>query len=213
MEKFQLFARPWWVNSLIIVPFAVYFLWRRRSLAFSGQQKLTLTIFALAFGFLEAAVVVYLRAAVGLLPGYLAGSQADVRQLSANYQQTQSISQVPHSLLMVEVLREAATMVMLVSVAFLGTPGKSTRERWAAFLWVFAVWDMTYYAGLWATVRWPPSLTAVDVLFLIPVPWIAQVWYPLLVSALTLIAIAALKTSARAQTSDQRVGSHEVQLN
>jgi hypothetical protein len=28
------------------------------------------------------------------------------------------------------------------------------------------------------------------VLFLIPVPWIAQVWFPLLVSLLTILAIA-----------------------
>jgi len=39
-----------------------------------------------------------------------------------------------------------------------------------------------------------------DVLFLIPVPWVAQVWFPLLVSALTVLAIAlsgAGKSSAQ----------------
>jgi hypothetical protein len=59
-----------------------------------------------------------------------------------------------------------------------------------AFLWLFAWWDLSYYAGLWATVRWPASLTDLDVLFLIPVPWVAQIWFPLLVSLLTLLAIA-----------------------
>jgi hypothetical protein len=50
---------------------------------------------------------------------------------------------------------------------------------------------MTYYAGLWATVRWPYSLLSPDVLFLIPVPWVAQVWFPLLVSALAILAVIA----------------------
>jgi hypothetical protein len=79
-------------------------------------------------------------------------------------------------------------MVMLISVTLLTVSRASA--RWAAFLWLFALWDIAYYAGLWATVRWPASLTDLDVLFLIPVPWIAQVWFPLLVSGLTLVAIA-----------------------
>jgi hypothetical protein len=79
-------------------------------------------------------------------------------------------------------------MVMLLSVALLSAAKPSS--RWAAFLWAFALWDIAYYAGLWATVRWPASLIDLDVLFLIPVPWVAQVWFPLLVSALTALAIA-----------------------
>jgi len=86
-------------------------------------------------------------------------------------------------------------MIMLVSVALLAA--SSTSARWAAFLWIFALWDIAYYAGLWATVRWPSSLTDLDVLFLIPVPWVAQVWFPLLVSALTVLAIA-LSSSGQA---------------
>ena len=177
---------------MILVPAAAYFLWRRRGLQLAWRQILTLTAFALAFGFVEGAVVVYLQAAAGLRPGYNAGTLADVRRLSTTYRQVQSLNQFPQALLSIEVVREAATMMMLVSVAMLAA--SRTRERWASFLWAFAVWDIAYYAGLWATVRWPSSLTDLDVLFLIPVPWIAQVWYPLLVSALTLLAVALSKT-------------------
>jgi hypothetical protein len=88
----------------------------------------------------------------------------------------------------IEVYREVATMIMLVSVALLAA--SMARARWAAFLWTFALWDLFYYLGLWATVRWPTSLKDLDVLFLIPVPWIAQVWFPVLVSILTLLVIA-----------------------
>jgi hypothetical protein len=191
MDRFQVFAHPWWVNLLIIVPGAGYFLWRRKGLQFPWRRALIISVFALAFGFVEASVVVYLRAAAGLLPGYQGGTLADVRRLSATYQQASPDNQLPQVLLGFEGLREAATMVMLVSVALLAA--SRARERLAFFLWAFAVWDISYYASLWATVRWPPSLKELDVLFLIPVPWVAQVWYPLLVSTLTLLAIASAR--------------------
>jgi len=187
MEKLQLWAQPWWVNLLVLIPFATYFAYRRQGLPLRWRQLITLTIFAAAFGFVEAAVVVYLRAAIGLLPGYM-GTFAELRRSSLSYTQASSLSQFPHSLLTIEVYREAATMVMLVGVALLSA--SRTSARWAAFLWVFALWDIAYYAGLWVTVRWPASLIDLDVLFLIPVPWIAQVWFPLLVSAATVVAIA-----------------------
>lgn len=144
-------------------------------------------LFGIAFGFGEAAVVVYLRAAVGLLPGY-GGTLSDVGTLSAGiYQQVQILAQLPPSLMAIELAREAATMIMLACIAILAV--KTLRERWAIFLWTFAVWDIFYYVGLWATVRWPLSLFTPDVLFLIPVPWLAQVWFPLLVSVLTMTVV------------------------
>lgn len=202
MQQSHAFAQPWWVNLLVIVPVFLYFLWRRKGLRLAWPQMLALSGFALAFGFVEAAVVVYLRAAVGLLPGYQQGTFADVRQLSSDYQQALSIAHFPHVLISIELLRETATIAMLVCVALLAARG--ARERWACFFWAFAVWDITYYAGLWSIVRWPSSLKTVDVLFLIPTPWIAQVWYPLLVSSLTLAAIA---TSVRSTVKTSAPGS------
>jgi hypothetical protein len=184
MEKLQVWAQPWWVNLLILIPFATHFAFRRKGTFLNRRQLVTLAIFACSFGFVEAAVVVYLRAATGLLH---MGSWSDLRS-SPGYEQATLLSQFPQSLLTIEIYREAATIIMLAAVALLAASRAS--GRWAAFLWVFALWDITYYAGLWATVRWPASLTDLDVLFLIPVPWIAQVWFPLLVSALTILAIA-----------------------
>lgn len=198
MESFQVFARPWWVNLLIVVPGVIYFFCRRNGLQLGWEKIFSLSAFALAFGFVEAAVVVYLRAATGLLPGY-AGTLADVRRSSVAYQQIQSIHHLPQSLLAIEVIREAATMIMLVSVAMLAA--SRTRERLASFLWAFAIWEIAYYSGLWATVGWPGSFKALDVLFLIPVPWIAQVWFPLLVSMLTLLALVLARSRTRASAS------------
>lgn len=185
--SFKLIAEPWWVNLLVLVPPFAYFRWRRTGVSLAPQQLLTSGVFAAAFGFVEAVVVVYLRAATGLLPGYQGTLSDVIRRSGEFYQQSQAISQFPQSLLTLEVFREAATIVMLGSVALLTATKLGSRA--AAFLWTFAIWDITYYAVLWATVRWPLSLRDPDVLFLIPRPWISPVWYPLLVSVLAILAV------------------------
>ena len=189
--RIGLVAEPWWVNLAVLVPVVAYFFWRRRPVPITARQLIILSVFAIAFGFVEATVVVYLRAAAGLLPGYR-GTLSDVVRLS---HQSQAIGEFPPSLLTLEVLRETATLLMLVSVALLTSV--KTRTRVAAFLWAFAIWDMVYYAALWATVRWPHSARDTDVLFLIPEPWVAPVWFPLLVSALALVAVLLTRASPR----------------
>jgi hypothetical protein len=116
-------------------------------------------------------------------PGYR-GTLSDVFRLS---QQSPTIGELPPSLVTLEAFREAAALLMLGCAALL--PSVKRKARVAAFLWAFAFWDMVYYAVLWATIRWPHSIGDTDVLFLIPEPWFAPVWFPLLVSALTLVAI------------------------
>jgi hypothetical protein len=205
MGQFQFLAQPLWVNLLVLTPFGLYFVGRSRRIQISGRQLLFATVFALAFGFVEAAVVVYLHAAAGLLPGYtrtlsevqrLGGAVQQLPPISELPQSLVTIKELPESLLTVEVLREAATIVMLLSIALLAD--SRAKERWAVFLWTFAWWDISYYAALRATIRWPTSLKDLDVLFLIPVPWVAQVWFPLLVSALTLIAVGLGKKQIQA---------------
>ena len=200
----KLIAEPWWVNLLLLVPPVAYYSWKRGGgVALASRQLLTSGVFAAAFGFVEATVVAYLRAATGLLPGYQ-GTLSDVmRRSSEFYQQSQAITQFPQSLLTLEVFRETATIVMLLSVALL--TGAKTKSRFAVFLWTFAIWDITYYAALWATVRWPLSLRDADVLFLIPRPWISPVWFPLLVSALAILAVLlARATPAKADKVESR---------
>jgi hypothetical protein len=180
-----LVAQPWWVNLAILVPVAAYFSWRRSPILITASQLIIVALFAASFGFVEATVVVYLRAASGLLPGYQ-GTLADVVRLTRQPQPI-AVRELPASLVGLEVLREAATILMLLSVALL-TPLRA-KGRVAAFLWAFAIWDAVYYASLWATVRWPNSITERDILFLIPEPWFAPVWFPVLVCALTVLAV------------------------
>jgi hypothetical protein len=186
-------VQPWWVNLAILVPPAAYWSWRNGGVAIGARQLAVAGVFAVAFGFVEASVVVYLRAASGLLPGYQ-GTLSDVMRLSGiYYQQAQAVKELPKSLITIEALREAATLFMLVSVAVLCV--RRARSRWAIFLWMFAIWDIVYYVALWSTVRWPRSLKELDVLFLLPVPWIAPVWFPVLVSALAMLAVLLRRTA------------------
>ncbi|MGA3213137.1 MAG: hypothetical protein ABSD20_17675 [Terriglobales bacterium] len=194
-DEFILLAQPWWVNLLVLIPVLSYPVFRKSGIRIAWSQLILVGIFALAFGFVEAAVVIYIRASIGLLPGFQ-GTLTDVRQLSTGiYRQPFMVIQIPPALTSIEVMREAATIVMLSAVALLA--GKTRIERWAVFLWCFALWDSMYYAGLWITVRWPYSLLVSDVLFLIPVPWVSQVWFPLLVSASAIVAVASANAQSR----------------
>jgi hypothetical protein len=184
VNAFRALATPLWVNLLVFVPLVSFYYWRRTGLALSGRTLALAAAFGLAFGFVEAAVVVYLRSAIGLVP-------------LGTVKYPMPLQDIPHQLLSIEVAREAATIVMLLAVAFL--VARQARERWAMFLYVFALWDIAYYAGLWVTIGWPPSLLTDDILFLIPVPWISNVWYPLLVSGLSVLAVLVASRLAPAR--------------
>jgi hypothetical protein len=171
MSGFVLFATPWWVNCLILIPIVPYLLSKNEKIRIGKLRLLLAALFGIAFGFVEAAVVVYLRAATGLWPDA----------------QAKAFVAIPESLLRIECFREAATMVMLGAIALL--VGQSIKAKTVAFLWTFAFWDIFYYVWLRLTIGWPTSFLNSDLLFLIPVPWVAQVWFPLLVSSFTAVVI------------------------
>lgn len=73
----------------------------------------------------------------------------------------------------IESAREACTIAVLIAVAWLA--GSRADMRFRCFLFAFGIWDVAYYVTLWVT-SGSPGFTSEDVLFLIPVPWIAPVW-------------------------------------
>jgi hypothetical protein len=81
-----------------------------------------------------------------------------------------------------EVVREAATIIMLATVGWLA--GHNLRTRFGYFLIAFGVWDIFYYVFLVPLTGWPNSLRDWDVLFLIPLPWWGPVIAPCLIAAL-----------------------------
>ena len=92
-------------------------------------------------------------------------------------------------LLGVEVAREAATMIMLASVALVVAGGWSL---WLpSFAIAFGTWDLFFYVFLKLLLHWPASIMTWDILFLIPVPWAAPVLAPSIVS-MTIIGAGLL---------------------
>ncbi len=128
---------------------------------------MSVALFAIAFAFVEASVVVYLRD----------------RYYPEGFQFPLVI--IPASRIVIELTREFATIVMLGIVGLLA--GRKRWERFAFFIIAFGIWDIFYYLWLKLTIDWPASLLDWDILFLLPVPWIGPVIAPVLVSALMIV--------------------------
>lgn len=150
-----------------------------------------LAIFGAAFGFVEAAVVYYLRGLIGFHRDYTIAHYKVLLNLGFI-----TFVSPAHSLLLstrysdVEVTREAATIVMLACVAFVAT--RAWRSRLGAFMVCFACWDITYYVYLRIIDQWPASLMTRDVFFLIPVTWIGPVLTPVVICTAMLVGGAKL---------------------
>jgi hypothetical protein len=145
-----------------------------------------LLLFGVSFGYLEAAVVVYLRAIYDPIrerihPGR--GAQDLFPLISP--EQLKAAGPENARRLAIEIGREAATIIMLA--AFGMVAGRNFNQRMAVFAVAFGLWDISFYAFLRLMIGWPQSLFTWDILFLIPLPWVGPVITPVLVSV-TLIA-------------------------
>lgn len=129
---------------------------------------LTIVLFALGMAWMEAASVYYLRVLVDRVEPY------QVNPLP------------PHPVLgLVELVREAATLVMLLTVGMLAARTWYQRVGWSAV--AFGVWDIFYYVFLRIMSGWPTSLLDWDVLFLLPLPWWGPVLAPVSVAVLMIV--------------------------
>ena len=138
---------------------------------------LWVAFFAIWMAYLESAVVVYLRALY-----YPEGFHFPLKF-------------IPTRIGLVEIGREAATLFMLLGIAFLA--GRKAWTRLAFFMFSFGMWDIWYYIWLKVFLDWPESLLTWDILFLIPVPWVGPVLAPVLVSvSLIFGAIVVLRMDA-----------------
>jgi hypothetical protein len=131
-----------------------------------------LSLFAVGMAYVESAVVSYLRF-LYYPGGFFVAAGA-------------STEAIDPGAFRIELGREAATIVVLASVALLAAK-RSWWERLAYFIWVFAVWDIFYYVWLYVLLGWPPDLMTLDVLFLIPRIWVAPVVLPVVASGMMLV--------------------------
>ena len=137
----------------------------------SYRKLPAVALYALAMAYVEAAVVAYLRE--------MRGIHDLMHDLPATLDRFAAI----------EVGREAATVVMLLSVGLIA--GRRLQDRLGYFVFAFGLWDIGYYGWLALFEGWPKSPLDWDVLFLIPVPWWGPVLAPALIAAMMCVGGAA----------------------
>jgi hypothetical protein len=160
-------------------------------------------VFAIGMAWVEAASVYYLRAMVDRIQPY-----------------QENPLPIDGVLAPVEVVREAATLVMLLMVGILaGSPARQPRwgalagsvagRTWARRLGytaiAFGVWDIFYYVFLKIICNWPKSLFDWDILFLLPLPW----WGPVLAPACIALLMVVWGTLAT-QFPDGRLATSKL---
>src|SRR6266540_6997659 len=129
---------------------------------------LLVVVFAIGMAWVEAASVYYLRVMVDRLDPYQP-NPLPMRGILAQ----------------VELVREAATLVMLLTVGGLAGRSRQTRLGYTAI--AFGVWDIFYYVFLRMMCGWPRSLFDWDILFLLPLPWWGPVLAPVCIALLMIV--------------------------
>ena len=142
------------------------------------RRWIWVAVFAIAFAWVESAVVVYLREiyfdGVFKFPLVVVWEEG---------------KHIIDPLIRIEFGREIATIVMFVAVGWV--TGKSKLQRFCFFMIAFGIWDIFYYIWLYIMVGWPESLMSWDLLFYVPLPWVGPVITPLLI-AVTMVGAGSL---------------------
>jgi len=128
----------------------------------------TVVIFAVAMAWVESAVVYYLRTMIDRIEPYQPNPLPIIGGLGP-----------------AEMVREAATMVMLLTVGILA--GRNWRSRLGFTAIAFGLWDIFYYVFLKVMCGWPHSLLDWDILFLLPLPWWGPVLAPVSIALLMIL--------------------------
>jgi hypothetical protein len=124
------------------------------------NRFLVVALFVAAMAWVESAVVLYLRVMIDRIQPH----QPDPLPVFAGLGEA-------------ELVREAATLIMLLCIGWLA--GAQRPQRLGFAMLAFGAWDLLYYVFLVPLSGWPTSLLDWDILFLIPLPW----WGPVLAPA------------------------------
>lgn len=152
------------------------------------KRWIVVALFAIAMAWVESAVVFYLRTMIHRLHPYQANPLPVIGGLGS-----------------VEMVRELATMIMLLTIGMLA--GRTWRSRLGYTAVAFGIWDIFYYVFLKVMCDWPGSLLDWDILFLVPLPWWGPVLAPVLIALLMIVwgtlasQLGPVRTSLRASAS------------
>ena len=136
------------------------------SMSIVQRNMIWLFLFAVAMAQVEAALVIHLRSL------YYPDNPLSIFPIAL----------MSHRDLAIELAREPATVLMIMTVALLAE--RSRMRIFAAFVFVFGLWDIFYYVWLKIMIGWPTSWLEWDVLFLIPWPWLGPWVCPALIALL-----------------------------
>ncbi|HWI58150.1 MAG TPA: hypothetical protein VNZ22_13050 [Bacillota bacterium] len=125
-------------------------------------------VYATAMAWVESAVVYYLRTMIDRIEPHQAHPLPFIGGLAS-----------------AELVREAATLIMLLTVGILA--GRSWRSRLGYATLAFGIWDIFYYLFLKVMCHWPHSLWDWDILFLLPLPWWGPVLAPVSIAVLMIL--------------------------
>jgi hypothetical protein len=145
---------------------------------YAFRRWIWVAVFAIAFAWVESAVVVYLREiyfdGVFKFPLVVVWEEGKY---------------IIDPLIRIEFWREIATIIMLVAVGWV--TGRSKLQRFCFFMIAFGIWDIFYYIWLYIMVGWPESPMTWDLLFYVPLPWVGPVITPVLI-AVTMVGAGLL---------------------
>jgi hypothetical protein len=136
--------------------------------SFVLRRWTVVAIFAIAMAWVESAVVYYLRTMINRIEPYQPNPLPLIGGLGS-----------------AELVREAATLIMLLTVGILA--GRTWRTRLGYAAVAFGVWDIFYYVFLRVLCARPQSLFDWDILFLLPLPWWGPVLAPVSIAALMIL--------------------------
>ena len=140
----------------------------RLRLSEGSGRWLAVAAFAIAMAWMEAATVFYLRTIVDRIEPY-------------------QPNPLPFSGVLgpVELVREAATLIMLLTLGI--AAGRTWRARLGYASIAFGFWDIFYYVFLRVMCGWPRTLFDWDILFLLPLPWWGPVLAPVCIAVLMIV--------------------------
>ena len=124
-----------------------------------------LSIFLIAMAVLESAIVVHLRQIY----------------YPENITVIFPLPTFSNNDFIIELFREAATIIMLLAVAIL-IEKKNIMKVFDCFVFLFGLWDIFYYVWLKVFINWPLTWGEWDILFLIPWVWIGPWICPAFIS-------------------------------
>jgi len=157
----------------------------KQSNSFSSLKPILswLYVWGIAFGYIEAAIVIYLRRLY-----YPDGFSFPIVLADIH-------------IAAVEMMRELMTLIIIWAVAELTF--RTSLKKLAGYMIMFGVWDIFYYIFLKLFLDWPESFLTWDILFLIPLPWAGPVLAPILVSISLIYAGMVILVEMNVGTSFQ----------